>query len=263
MLRDSKGNTWIGTLGQGLARLRATSYSVPNMERFSEANGLSTAFVWCLLEDREHNIWVGTQNGLNRFRDEKITTLTRSEGLVNDDVGALAAGPDGSVWASTSVGIGRIDGGHRNLYLDSVSAMGLSVEPTNRLWAGTQRGVGSMEDGKWAYFPMPTGNRLTDVTAIIEDDGKGIRGVHAGKRCLPASLAQKLAEHIVDDPISPREVEVLSLMAAGRRNKEIASELSIAEDTVKMHVRNILSKLQVNDRTEAVTIALRRGIIQL
>jgi DNA-binding NarL/FixJ family response regulator len=90
-----------------------------------------------------------------------------------------------------------------------------------------------------------------------------IRGVHAGKRRLPAALAQKLAEHIADDPISPRELQVLSLMAAGKRNKEIAGELSIAEDTVKMHVRNILSKLQVNDRTEAVTIALRRGIINL
>jgi DNA-binding NarL/FixJ family response regulator len=90
-----------------------------------------------------------------------------------------------------------------------------------------------------------------------------IRGVHAGKRWLPAALAQKLAEHMVDEPISPREVEVLSLVAAGKRNKEIASDLSIAEDTVKMHVRNILSKLQVNDRTEAVTIALRRGIIHL
>jgi DNA-binding NarL/FixJ family response regulator len=90
-----------------------------------------------------------------------------------------------------------------------------------------------------------------------------IRGVHAGKRCLPAALAQKLAEHMVDDPISPREVEVLSLMAAGKRNKEIAGDLLIAEDTVKMHVRNILSKLQVNDRTEAVTVALRRGIIHL
>ena len=90
-----------------------------------------------------------------------------------------------------------------------------------------------------------------------------IRGVHGGKRCLPAALAQKLAEHMVDDPISPREVEVLSLMAAGKRNKEIAGDLLIAEDTVKMHVRNILSKLQVNDRTEAVTVALRRGIIHL
>jgi DNA-binding NarL/FixJ family response regulator len=90
-----------------------------------------------------------------------------------------------------------------------------------------------------------------------------IRSVHAGKRRLPAAVAQKLAEHMADEPISPRELEVLSLMAAGKRNKEIASELSIAEDTVKMHVRNILSKLQVNDRTEAVTSALRRGIIHL
>ena len=90
-----------------------------------------------------------------------------------------------------------------------------------------------------------------------------IRSVHTGKRRLPAAVAQKLAEHMADEPISPRELEVLSLMAAGKRNKEIASELSIAEDTVKMHVRNILSKLQVSDRTEAVTIALRRGIIHL
>jgi DNA-binding NarL/FixJ family response regulator len=90
-----------------------------------------------------------------------------------------------------------------------------------------------------------------------------IRSVHAGKRRLPAAVAQKLAEHMADEPISPRELDVLSLMAAGKRNKEIASDLSIAEDTVKMHVRNILSKLQVNDRTEAVTIAFRRGIIHL
>jgi DNA-binding NarL/FixJ family response regulator len=90
-----------------------------------------------------------------------------------------------------------------------------------------------------------------------------IRSVHAGKRRLPAAVAQKLAEHMADEPISPRELEVLSLMAGGKRNKEIAGELSIAEDTVKMHVRNILSKLQVNDRTEAVTVALRRGMIHL
>jgi DNA-binding NarL/FixJ family response regulator len=90
-----------------------------------------------------------------------------------------------------------------------------------------------------------------------------IRSVHQGRQRLPAAVAQTLAEHIADEPISPREHEVLSLMAAGKRNKEIAGALSIAEDTVKMHVRNIFSKLQVNDRTEAVTIALRRGIIHL
>ena len=90
-----------------------------------------------------------------------------------------------------------------------------------------------------------------------------IRSVHAGKKRLPAAVAQTLAEHISQDMVSSREIEVLSLISAGKRNKEIAAELSIAEDTVKMHVRNILSKLQASDRTEAVTIALRRGIIHL
>jgi DNA-binding NarL/FixJ family response regulator len=90
-----------------------------------------------------------------------------------------------------------------------------------------------------------------------------IRTVNAGKKRLPAAVAQTLAEHISGDMVSSREIQVLSLIAAGRRNKEIAHELSIAEDTVKMHVRNILSKLQASDRTEAVTIALRRGIIHL
>src|SRR6266404_8811865 len=90
-----------------------------------------------------------------------------------------------------------------------------------------------------------------------------IRTVHAGKKRLPSAVAQTLAEHISADKVSPREIEVLSLISAGKRNKEIAADLSIAEDTVKMHVRNILSKLGASDRTEAVTIALRRGIIHL
>src|SRR5712672_1490875 len=85
-----------------------------------------------------------------------------------------------------------------------------------------------------------------------------IRSVHAGKKRLPAAVAQTLAEHISSDMVSAREIEVLSLISAGKRNKEIAAELSIAEDTVKMHVKNILSKLHDSDRTEAVTIALRR-----
>ncbi|HEV3063417.1 MAG TPA: response regulator transcription factor [Vicinamibacterales bacterium] len=90
-----------------------------------------------------------------------------------------------------------------------------------------------------------------------------IRSVHAGKRRLPAELASTLAEHLSDDQLSPREIEVLQHVSAGKLNKEIAAELSLAEGTVKMHVRNILSKLGASDRTEAVTVALRRGIIRL
>jgi DNA-binding NarL/FixJ family response regulator len=90
-----------------------------------------------------------------------------------------------------------------------------------------------------------------------------IRAVYQGGKHVPAAIAQRLVDHIKEDAISGREVQVLLLVAKGKRNKEIAGELSIAEDTVKMHVRNIFSKLNVTDRTEAVTVALRRGIIHL
>jgi DNA-binding NarL/FixJ family response regulator len=92
---------------------------------------------------------------------------------------------------------------------------------------------------------------------------RAVRSVHAGKKHIPAEVAQRLAEHLASEKLTPRELEVLTLMARGKRNKEIGGELSIAEDTVKMHVKNILAKLEVNDRTEAVTIAMRRGILHL
>jgi signal transduction histidine kinase/ligand-binding sensor domain-containing protein len=175
VLRDAQGNTWIGTLGEGLSRLRAAdSDDARKMESFSQNDGLSGDFVWCLLEDREHNIWVGTQSGLNRFRDEKITTLTRREGLASESVDALAAGLNGTVWASTSIGINRIDGEHRDLYLHGAIAMGLSMDSENMLWAGTNRGVMRMENGKWSSLSLPKGMRLEDVTVIAEDHDQGV-----------------------------------------------------------------------------------------
>jgi DNA-binding NarL/FixJ family response regulator len=90
-----------------------------------------------------------------------------------------------------------------------------------------------------------------------------IRTVRAGKKILHAEVAAELAIHAADDALSEREVEVLSLIAAGNSNKLVADQLAISEDTVKGHVKNILSKLGVNDRTHAVTAALKRGIIEL
>jgi len=90
-----------------------------------------------------------------------------------------------------------------------------------------------------------------------------IRAVHKGQRRIPPEVAVQLAEHAADDQLTSREVEVLRLIAAGKANKLVASDLSITEETVKGHVKNILSKLGANDRTHAVTIALKRGIIEL
>jgi DNA-binding NarL/FixJ family response regulator len=90
-----------------------------------------------------------------------------------------------------------------------------------------------------------------------------IRAVHAGQKRIPPEIAAELAQHVADDDLTPREIDVLRLIAAGNANKQIADQLSIGEATVKSHVTNILSKLGANDRAHAVTIGLKRGIIQL
>lgn len=90
-----------------------------------------------------------------------------------------------------------------------------------------------------------------------------IRAVHAGQKRIPPDIAAELAEHAMDDELTEREIVVLRLVAAGNANKLIADRLSISEATVKSHMSNILSKLCANDRSHAVTIGLKRGIIEL
>ena len=90
-----------------------------------------------------------------------------------------------------------------------------------------------------------------------------IRSVHSGKKRIPSEIAIEMAEHHADDALTEREIEVLKQVAAGNSNKIVADHLQISEETVKAHMRSILSKLRANDRTHAVTITLKRGIIDI
>jgi DNA-binding NarL/FixJ family response regulator len=90
-----------------------------------------------------------------------------------------------------------------------------------------------------------------------------IRVVHTGRRCIPPEVAAELAEHIAQESLTEREIEILRSVSVGRANKVIASRLSISEATVKKHVKNILHKLGANDRTHAVTIATKRGFLDV
>jgi DNA-binding NarL/FixJ family response regulator len=90
-----------------------------------------------------------------------------------------------------------------------------------------------------------------------------IRQVHEGRRSVHVQVASKLAEHLGSDTLTAREMEVLLLMRDGFRNKQIADRLSICETTVSFHIKNVVEKLEGNDRTHAVTIALRRGFLRL
>jgi DNA-binding NarL/FixJ family response regulator len=90
-----------------------------------------------------------------------------------------------------------------------------------------------------------------------------IRAVHAGLRRIPPEIAQQLAEHVADDELTTRELDVLRMVAQGKGNKIIASDLAIAEHTVKNHIKSILVKLRADDRTGAVVTAVRRGYIEI
>jgi DNA-binding NarL/FixJ family response regulator len=101
--------------------------------------------------------------------------------------------------------------------------------------------------------------KSTPATEIV----RVIREVHAGRISIPSDVSTHLAEHYGNDRLTVREVEVLRLVAEGHRNRDVATTLSISEDTVRAHLRNILDKLGAIDRTQAVAMALRRGIIHL
>lgn len=98
-------------------------------------------------------------------------------------------------------------------------------------------------------------------STLPNDLAETIRQVHAGEKSVPPEVAARIAEHLSEDSLTDREVEVLNLAMSGNRNRDIADRLFISEETVKGHMKHILEKLGASDRTQAVTIAARRGII--
>jgi DNA-binding NarL/FixJ family response regulator len=142
--------------------------------------------------------------------------------------------------------------------LDATSAI-LAEFPEARIivlttYAGDAQALRALKAGARAYLLKSSLRReLLDT----------IRAVHAGKKSISAEVSVQLAEHAAQEALTPLEVDVLRLIAEGKANKEIAGRLSLNEDAVKRQVRSILSKLDASDRTHAVTIGLRRGIIEL
>ncbi|CAD2246844.1 response regulator transcription factor [Xanthomonas arboricola] len=122
-------------------------------------------------------------------------------------------------------------------------------------YTGDVRAVRALQAGACGYLLKSSLRR--ELVDTIRDVRRGQR------RHVPALVAENIAAHVLDDALSARETEVLSLVATGCSNKQIGSALSISEETVKAHMKNILCKLGVHDRTHAVTVALRRGILSL
>ena len=135
----------------------------------------------------------------------------------------------------------------------------LRRDPTNKVLVLTT--FDNEEDVFRALEAGARGYLLKDTTS--EELVESLRRVHAGERVLPQAIASRLADRLVRPTLSPRELDVLRLVAKGRTNKELAAAMFISEETVKTHMKALFLKLGVHDRAEAVSVSLKRGIIQL
>jgi DNA-binding NarL/FixJ family response regulator len=193
--------------------------------------------------------------------------------LLRDGVARLVAGqPDMHLVGEASTGLEAVDQFRRHRPdvtlldlqmpdvggIDAMKAIRQEFPAARIIVLTTYKGdalvLGALRAGAQAYLLK---------SALRHDLLDTIRAVHQGQKRIPPELGARLAEHAADEPLTPRETEVLRLIAAGKANKVVANDLSISEDTVKGHVRSILSKLGASDRTHAVTIAFKRGIIEL
>src|SRR5262249_5869075 len=121
-------------------------------------------------------------------------------------------------------------------------------------YPGDVQALQALKAGASGYLIKSTvGDQLVDV----------IRAVHAGKRSIPPEIAREIGQYAADDALTEREIEVLRRVAAGQSNKQIAIALAVSESTIKAHIHSILPKLNADDRTHAVTIALKRGILDI
>jgi DNA-binding NarL/FixJ family response regulator len=213
-----------------------------------------------------------SEEGMNTSRQIRILTVDDHPVLREGIAAIVAAEPDMLVVAEAGNGreaielyrIHRPDITLMDLQMplmngtDAIAAIRVDF-PNARIivlstYSGDAQAVRALNAGASGYLLK---------SMVRKELAETIRCVHAGRKKIPPEVAIKMAEHHGDDALTEREIEILREVAAGNANKMIADNFSISEQTVKAHMRNILSKLGANDRTHAVTIALQRGIIEI
>ena len=167
LLTDRDGGLWIGAISQGLIHVHQNSF-----DRFTHADGLSGDIALSLFEDREGNVWAGTQRGLDRFRDLPVTTLSKREGLADDIAGSVFACGSGGVWIGTEAGLNRVEGDRITVFdrrsgLNSVHIGSIYEDRRGKLWVSSPNGLVSGWNGRFRAFQG--GGRLRSISAAAED----------------------------------------------------------------------------------------------
>ena len=175
-MTDSRGCLWVGTSGEGVIRIPGDGHTPIH---YTRDDGLSSDIIRSIFEDREHNIWVGTEDGLDRLRRNNVLSLTRRDGLISNTASSIAAGSDGSVWLATTIGLQRLASGQAATYRSGVRILSLLIGNDQQLWAGTTAGLLRWRNGR----EMPAGRNaeFTAVTALAEDEDRTLWFVDADK----------------------------------------------------------------------------------
>jgi signal transduction histidine kinase/ligand-binding sensor domain-containing protein len=163
---DSDGNVWIASRGNGIVRLSAADRHAPE-RRFTRNDGISSDFVPVVFEDKEHDLWAGTEDGLDRMRRNDVLSLTRREGLLNDTVTSIAAASDGAVWLGTAAGLERMSGGTQAVYLRGTRILSLLTSADGQLWAGTAHGLTQWTHGRMVVLPQDA--KFLAITSLAAD----------------------------------------------------------------------------------------------
>jgi signal transduction histidine kinase/ligand-binding sensor domain-containing protein len=199
VMADRNGYFWIALRGGGVIHIAPTDGQT-SAQQFTRDDGLSSNFASSTFEDREHNLWVATENGLNRLRRNDVLSLTRRDGLLSDTVTSVGAGEDGSVWLATAGGLERIREGSTAVYLKGSDVLSLLVGRNQQIWAGTTLGLVQWRDGHLSTVEEDTG--FSAITALAEDgtgtlwfydDGKGLFRQQSGQA--PTAVTEKPLQH--------------------------------------------------------------------
>lgn len=205
---DSNGTLWMATHGDGVTRM-ATAGGQTSVEQFTRNDGLSSNFARSVFEDREHNIWVATENGLSRLRRNNVLSITRRDGLLSDTITSIGAGNDGSIWLATPDGLECLRGGKHTAYLKRVGVLSLLMRD-HQVWAGTTRGLMQWSEGHMSSAKNDP--QFPAVTALAEDasgtlwfydGGKGVfrqQTEHAPAAVTDVSLLHQEVTAIASDP---------------------------------------------------------------
>jgi signal transduction histidine kinase/ligand-binding sensor domain-containing protein len=209
-MSDSDGNVWIATRESGVfrvARSSGASSAAPEIDRLSANDGLSSDSVWDIFEDREHNLWVATQNGLNRLRDDKFSIVTRRTGLLSNDISSLVS-VEGGIFAGSNLGLNRVTTTHSETVLHG-SIFSLARASDGSLFFATSLGLSQLKEGKARLVPL--GVDATHITALLQgssgelwfyDQDRGLyrwREGHTASRVIDPSLNNKSISVLVSD----------------------------------------------------------------